>query len=149
MVMNPEVKAEWLAALRSGDYRQGRNQLKTEEGEYCCLGVACNLAVMAGVITEWLGSDYPYFGDEEEWGASPADAMDNGSASWAELPVQVQEWMDLVGDPIIELPENHLAIPMLKDRGSIYGEERNVKISQLNDSGMSFEQIADLIEAQL
>lgn len=35
-------KAEWLAALRSGDYKQGQNYLKTRDG-MCCLGVACDI----------------------------------------------------------------------------------------------------------
>lgn len=36
-------KAELLvAALRSGDYRQGREKLRTADG-FCCLGVACDL----------------------------------------------------------------------------------------------------------
>jgi hypothetical protein len=44
--LDPEFKARWLKALRSGRYRQGRGFLKrrTEEGlEYCCLGVGCNV----------------------------------------------------------------------------------------------------------
>lgn len=40
--MNPEVKAKWVAALRSGEFQQGKNALKSEEG-YCCLGVLCEL----------------------------------------------------------------------------------------------------------
>lgn len=51
--MNQEIKAQWIAALRSGDYKQGWKCLarKTDKGtEYCCLGVLCDLAVKAGVI---------------------------------------------------------------------------------------------------
>lgn len=32
----------WIAALRSGDYRQGRNSL-CDNRNYCCLGVAAEL----------------------------------------------------------------------------------------------------------
>ena len=32
----------WVKALRSGDYKQGRNLL-CYEGAYCCLGVLCKL----------------------------------------------------------------------------------------------------------
>lgn len=42
MSMNPEVKAKWVAALRSGEYKQGREQLKYGN-EFCCLGVLCDL----------------------------------------------------------------------------------------------------------
>jgi hypothetical protein len=41
---NPEFKAKWIAALESGEYEQGRNSLKTSDGRYCCLGVACVVA---------------------------------------------------------------------------------------------------------
>jgi hypothetical protein len=33
---------EWIAALRSRKYRQGRERLRTSNG-FCCLGVACDL----------------------------------------------------------------------------------------------------------
>ena len=37
--MNPKLKARWVEALRSGDYKQGTKFLRTNEGTYCCLGV--------------------------------------------------------------------------------------------------------------
>ena len=40
----PKFKKKWVAALRSGKYKQGQNALMTEEGTYCCLGVACRVA---------------------------------------------------------------------------------------------------------
>lgn len=33
---------KWIAALRSGTYKQGMGQLKNGDA-YCCLGVACDL----------------------------------------------------------------------------------------------------------
>lgn len=41
--MNKQLKEKWIAALRSGEYEQGRNYLRTGTGKYCCLGVLCNL----------------------------------------------------------------------------------------------------------
>jgi len=41
--MNKELRDEWVAALRSGKYEQGQDQLKTSAGEYCCLGVLCEV----------------------------------------------------------------------------------------------------------
>jgi len=41
--MNPELKAKWVEALRSGEYKQGSNRLLTADGRYCCMGVLCNL----------------------------------------------------------------------------------------------------------
>ena len=42
MAMNPELKAKWVAALRSGKYEQARCQLSDGVG-FCCLGVLCEL----------------------------------------------------------------------------------------------------------
>jgi hypothetical protein len=37
--MKKEYLDKWLAALRSGKYKQGKHQLKTDSGAFCCLGV--------------------------------------------------------------------------------------------------------------
>lgn len=43
--MDPELKAEWVAALRSGNYRQGNHQLyRIDDQSFCCLGVLCEVA---------------------------------------------------------------------------------------------------------
>lgn len=49
--MNPDVKARWVAALRSGVYRQGDARVLNDgNGGFCCLGVLCDLfAKDAGV----------------------------------------------------------------------------------------------------
>ena len=45
--MNPDVKAKWVAALRSGVFKQGRGMLWRADGDdkrrYCCLGVLRNI----------------------------------------------------------------------------------------------------------
>ncbi len=40
--MDAEFKAKWVAALRSGRYRQGKNWL-SHGGRHCCLGVLCRV----------------------------------------------------------------------------------------------------------
>lgn len=40
-----ENRAKWVAALRSGEYEQGRGRL-CRDGKYCCIGVLCHLAGM-------------------------------------------------------------------------------------------------------
>lgn len=42
-MMNPEIKKQWVAALRSGEYKQGTGQLRSKNNEFCCLGVLCDL----------------------------------------------------------------------------------------------------------
>lgn len=48
--LTPELKAKWVQALLSGEYKQGRGYLN-KEGRYCCLGV---LAIVAGHDPEKL-----------------------------------------------------------------------------------------------
>lgn len=45
-----EFAKEWVAALRSGEFKQGRYSLRTGDDKYCCLGVGCELAARSGVI---------------------------------------------------------------------------------------------------
>ena len=40
--MNKEIKALWLAALRSKKYKQTRRNLKHGKG-HCCIGVLCDV----------------------------------------------------------------------------------------------------------
>lgn len=45
--MKKNIKKQWLAALNSGKYKQGQEELLyiDDDGDkrYCCLGVLCNL----------------------------------------------------------------------------------------------------------
>jgi hypothetical protein len=58
--MNPEVKQEWLKALRSGEYTQGRNVLKSNN-TFCCLGVLCDLHAKH-TNAEWKSVDRAIYG---------------------------------------------------------------------------------------
>lgn len=42
-MMNPEDKARWVAALRSGEYKQATGQLRTRDNKHCCLGVCLDV----------------------------------------------------------------------------------------------------------
>lgn len=55
--MNDLVK-RWLEALRSGEYKQGRGMLRSQNG-YCCLGVVCDLIDPEAWKTQ-IKRDYPY-----------------------------------------------------------------------------------------
>lgn len=48
--MNDLIKS-WLAALRSGKYKQGASALQ-RDGRFCCLGVLCDVADPTG----WRGA---------------------------------------------------------------------------------------------
>lgn len=84
--MKAEVKKEWVAALRSGKYQQGRGQLR-QHNEYCCLGVLCDIASKGG-IGNWV-DDVAFVTDKE-------------GAEMSSLPASVRIWADLDRtDPII------------------------------------------------
>lgn len=40
--MTPEMKSKWIAALRSGKFKQTKGLLKDSDG-YCCLGVLASI----------------------------------------------------------------------------------------------------------
>lgn len=52
-----DFKKKWVAALRSGEYKQGRDKLHNAiNNTFCCLGVACHIA---GITDDEI-SDYCY-----------------------------------------------------------------------------------------
>ncbi len=73
--MNQEIKQAWIEALRSGEYQQGRGQLRDQKGRMCCLGVLCDLHRKAG-LGEW----------EEGWYKNETSALPKVVVDWAGLP---------------------------------------------------------------
>lgn len=56
--LRKDTKKKWLAALRSGKYKQTTSTL-FENGAYCCLGVLCSVE---GISDEKMrGHNYPRF----------------------------------------------------------------------------------------
>lgn len=53
--MDQSVKARWVAALRSGEYKQSSKRVLNDgQGGFCCLGVLCDLyAKETGAAWEW------------------------------------------------------------------------------------------------
>lgn len=54
--MNAEIKQQWLAALRSGEYQQGYKQLRSWD-YFCCLGVLCDLHAKT-TSGQWVDERY-------------------------------------------------------------------------------------------
>lgn len=50
--MKPKIKAKWVAALRSGEYRQWRGDLRGYGG-FCCLGVLCDVHAKETGLSWW------------------------------------------------------------------------------------------------
>ena len=120
--MNPEIRTRWVAALRSGDYKQGWGWLRSGSDEYCCLGVLCELAVEDGVIAP------PSYSETSDGHSS--DAYSYGGKQ-ATPPEPVLEWAGL----------EHLTIS---------NEGRTTSLIRANDIlQWKFDRIADVIEEQL
>jgi hypothetical protein len=123
--MNDNAKA-WAEALRSGEYQQGRHALTVvdttgcRDERDCCLGVACKLAVNAGVIepAEEVGGQLVY--------------NDSGRAESGILPEPVRAWLGL----------------MTRDSTFVGESGLDDQLSSLNDGGASFERIATIIESE-
>jgi len=121
--MKPEIKKEWVRRLRSGEIEQGTGALRRDEAR-CCLGVLSDMAVEEGVIPE------PHQGEWGDWIYGERDK--------SFPPAVVLNWAGLTDrDPVVRLVENE------------DGEQFEYTVSELNDGGATFEEIANLIEAKL
>lgn len=85
---------KWHDALVSGKYDQTTGKLRddhaddTDDKAYCCLGVACEAAILDGVALEWAGAEYRLKQDVEH--LDPEE----GCTIWeTELPPVVQAWL--------------------------------------------------------
>jgi len=86
--MNPEVKTKWVAALRSGEYKQGHYRLRSKLNEFCCLGVLCEVV---GLIEAKDGSEYMHY---DGWTAY----LPTPIASAAEVSRDTQEELAMLND---------------------------------------------------
>jgi hypothetical protein len=125
--LNENAK-KWVRALRSGLFQQGQGYLRKEndgnsEGVkspdlFCCLGVACELAAIEGVNISKRKKTEHIDGEYEYDGSTGL------------LPESVLEWLGLSStDGHFQL-ENHFTS----------------SLTEMNDSGKTFEEIADFIE---
>lgn len=126
--MNPEIKEQWIKALRSGEYKQGIGQLhyRTKNGssQFCCLGVLCDLAKQAGIVQEFGSS-------EDTTGVSVSYEIGAAPSGWRKttyLPQAVVTWAGL---------------PCKNP------EVGAVSLAGRNDDGETFEEIANAIERNL
>ncbi len=84
-MMNQEIKARWIEALRSGEYQQGYENLY-HCGKFCCLGVLTDLYIKEHNL---------------QWNQESADLW-NFETEGGVLPRSVQKWADLdVPNPTI------------------------------------------------
>lgn len=126
----PEIKAQWVEALRSDAYKQGHQALYAYDGKhearYCCLGVLCSL------VAEQTGKHL--------------------------LDYQERDGQELPGDNLLRLVDENHFDHKGEEYEEIWGCEADyegiavddspVTLYKLNDAGASFREIADIIEGQ-
>jgi hypothetical protein len=136
-VMKADIKAQWIADLRSGEFEQGKSYLETVEvdGKHklCCLGVLSRQAVKAGVIPEpeLHNGAYLYLDDEYDQNGNVTGESFNQSSS---LPRKVQEWAGVTEG------EGDIAL------NASQSQDRTTAIEANDMDELPFSRIADLVE---
>jgi hypothetical protein len=122
--MDPRIKELWIAALESGEYKQGRGVLRDGDA-FCCLGVLCDLHRKETGGGEWLSKNEF---DCLQLAIIPSSATTYVSSVPSNSLWPVQSWAGLKSrDP------------------SVAGSS----LSYLNDNGSSFKEIAEIIRREL
>jgi hypothetical protein len=131
--LKPAVKEAWVAALRSGDYKQTKYELQDKDG-FCCLGVLCDVYAKQNPNGQWCAPEAR--GDRE---------FTNGDETTGNvLPKFVVAWA--FQDPTTQLGGGG----MLPNRVDVGDGVEFTALYELNDTAnYDFEQIADVIVEQL
>jgi len=116
--MNETIKTKWVAALRSSEFKQGKNTLKMGD-EYCCLGVLCELYRREVGGAEWELSQ-----------SCETGTVDTFLGKWDKPAEPVRTWAEML--------EANPEIPAFQ-----------TSLTELNDTGKTFSEIADIIEKYL
>lgn len=131
--MNREKALKWAAALRSGEFKQGRGRLRTSDGGHCCLGVACELYRRETGNGKWVR--YP--------SGELRFAVDGKECDLI-LPSEVRYWLE-VGTGDVLIPHTNIRAEV--------GVPPFVYLTTLNDGStgldikpQDFNTIADVIE---
>jgi hypothetical protein len=138
--MRKEIADKWIAALRSGKYKQTKGYLCvdkeftqapiTYKPGHCCLGVLCEIAIEEGLEIE-KNSSIKLLG-----GSNSPSSSYNDEKSF--LPYEVQVWADMHSND-----GDGTHIEQEDDEGRIYDTRKS--LAELNDDGKTFEEIAAAI----
>lgn len=94
--MKKSVMKKWVKALRSGNYKQGKDILKSSTGDYCCLGVLCDISRLGTFV-------YDYY--ETPWHIESIH-----------LPREVQQWAGMrTPSGEIKFPKGNISLITLND----------------------------------
>ena len=82
MKMSIQDKSDWINALKSGEYKQGKGVLNRNNKEFCCLGVLCELQ-----------KDVEYIKKQKDIGNNPIYIYDGNATA---LPDKLLEKFQIV-----------------------------------------------------
>lgn len=101
--MKTEIAKKWIAALRSGEYRQAKGRLR-DGSSFCCLGVLCNVhAQEFPDIAKRQRQTNAYIGAEKV------------------PPEEVMEWSGLnERNPVVRFWEMERSLAELNDEGESF-----------------------------
>lgn len=149
--MDQQIKAAWITALTDGSYQQGEGVLQdVTNGQFCCLGVLCDLAVKAGIIPRPLIEEQHFVAPN---GSPAVNGLPirkiarygfPGDTSVEDLPPAVAEWAQI---PFANTNPSVTTEHWDDEDGAYYTQEDT--LAELNDSGTPFIAIADLIKEHL
>lgn len=120
--MKKDIAEKWIAALESGQYKQGRHCLRSNDDKFCCLGVLCDLYAKEHNETIWekiwekiwdIRSNLPY----------------RFLGQTLYLPEQVKMWAEIKNE-----------------YGDFLGSDGLMSLSEMNDDGKDFYTIAKEIK---
>lgn len=129
--LETDAKAQWLKALRSGNYKQAKHVLcrfRENQHSYCCLGVFANF------------KDIPFVDDEDvSLDREEEDSRVMGFNGFEAETLLPDDWFSQYVVDVQHEPDT------VEKRA----HELQSRLAQKNDQGMSFQDIADYIEANL
>jgi hypothetical protein len=143
--MKPEIAKQWVEALRSGKYKQGKQRLcNLKDNTFCCLGVLCEIAKDNGIV---LAKDYfEYFHDPmaliEKPSYSLTQMKDDRSydGMTTSLPQSVMLWAGM------KHAQGEIPDGSKYPHGVSIPWSTSAMLTVLNDKGSTFEEIANIIE---
>jgi hypothetical protein len=121
--MKKNIADRWIAQLRNGEIKQWVGSLGVSNGARCCLGVLCDIAIKDGII------DPPTLIPDTDDTDDVPYTLEYGQYV-GQLPSAVQKWAGMHST----------------DGSFRLNTEGNTSLTTLNDHGMTFAEIADLIE---
>lgn len=134
------IQKQWIAALRSGKYKQGKSFLEAPDGDaFCCLGVACKATDHGEDLILTSNGDYIMGFTLADQEASVYEALG---------------LRDGAGEPSLEPAErlDELKEYLIDKRPDLGADIENswssdLQLIDLNDTlELTFDQVADLLE---